>query len=144
MVDTPLAFSEILNLLFAHRTRTDGTPYRAADVARATGISASQLSLLISGQRQNTSLETARSIISFFDVSMEILNASTTEQAVTLINQTSDDDLPVIHLRSHLSKDLSPRSLRQIQEIIEWVLDKENAERTGQPTPPQPDFNDER
>ena len=143
MVDTPLAFSEILNLLFTHRTRTDGTAYRAADIARATGISPSQLSLLMSGQRQNTSLETARSIIGFFDVPMTVLNATTAEQVISIINEATNSNLPVIHLRSTMSRDLSPRALRQIQEIIEWVLEKENAERTGQPIPPLPNLNND-
>ncbi len=138
LVDDILSFSDILNLLFEHRTRTDGTPYRASDVSRATGVSASQLSLLMSGRRQNTSLETARAIIGFFDVSMEILTVKTPEQAISMI----EDDSRTIQLRSELSKDLSPRALRQISEIIEWVIEKEYAERANRPIPPPPDFSD--
>src|SRR5690242_19631628 len=87
-----LPFAEILKLLFLHRTREDGTPYKAADVARATAVSPAQISLLLSGQRSNTSIEIARSLIRFFDVSFDILNVSTVEEATKLIDDRQAKD----------------------------------------------------
>jgi transcriptional regulator with XRE-family HTH domain len=73
-----------LKLLLAHSTRSDGTAYKAADVARGTGVSPAQISLLLSGQRSNTSMETASALLRFFDVSFDVLNATSEKEVIEI------------------------------------------------------------
>jgi transcriptional regulator with XRE-family HTH domain len=138
-----LAFSDVLKLLFKHRTRSDGTPYKAADVARGTGISPAQISLLLSGQRTNTSLEIATALLRFFDVSFDVLNATSEEEVIKLIDASKMKSESSFRLRGKLAQELSPRALRQIEQLIEYVLEREHAEREGQPLPPPPYLYDD-
>lgn len=134
----PLPFNEVLKLLFTHRTRPDGIPYKAAEVARATGISPAQLSVLLSGQRQNTSIEFARALIRFFDVPIQILDAASEQQVIDVIATRQPKTEAAIRLRSVLGSELSPRALRQIGQLVEYVLEREHAVRQGLPLPPVP------
>lgn len=139
----PLPFTDVLRLLFTYRTRPDGKPYKAVEVARATGISPAQLSVLLNGQRQNTSIEFARALLRFFDVPIQILDATSEQQVIDLIGVQQPQADASIRLRGQLSKDLSSRALDQIETLIEYVLQREHAARHGEPPPPLPDFRED-
>jgi transcriptional regulator with XRE-family HTH domain len=134
----PLAFADLLKLLFAHRTREDGTIYKAADVARATGVSQPYISLLMSGQRPNTSIEIARTLIRFFDVSLDILNATTEQEALEFIAERPKKPNASIKLHGRLADELSSRALSQIEELVLYIIAREKAEDEGEPLPPPP------
>jgi transcriptional regulator with XRE-family HTH domain len=140
----PLSFSEILQVLFTHSLRADGTPYKAADVARATGVSPAQISLLLSGQRTSTSIEIARSLLGFFKVSLDILNVTSTQQAQEFIIACRPEHQPTIRLRGTLGQELSTAALQQIEQLIEYVLQREYATRTGQSLPSLPHLDEQR
>jgi transcriptional regulator with XRE-family HTH domain len=137
----PLSLTEILNLLFKYRTKSDGSPYKAIEVARATGVSPAQISLLLSGQRPNTSFEIARALLRFFAVPLDVLNATSEQEVIALVAQPPRPTEPILHLRGSLSQDLSPTALAQIEQLIEYVLRREYALRHDETLPPPPDFN---
>lgn len=139
----PLPFGDILKLLFEHRTRPDGTAYKAIEVARATGISPAQLSLLVSGQQRNTSIDFARAILRFFDVPIQILEATSEQQVIDAIATRQPKTEAAIRLRSALGSELSPRALRQIGQLVEYVLEREHAARQGLPLPPVPKLGED-
>jgi transcriptional regulator with XRE-family HTH domain len=140
MDNQPLPFSDLLELLFEHRRKPDGSAYKAAEVVRASGVSASQISLLVNGQRQNTSVDTARALLQVFDVPLDILNARSKAEVIALLDTLPQRGDPAIRLRGALSRELSPRALRQIEQLIEYVLAREHALEAGQPEPPLPDL----
>jgi len=140
-VAQPLPFSEILRLLFEYRLQPDGSAYKAADVARESGVSASQISLLINGQRQSTSISSARSLLHFFKVPITILDVETREQAIAMLKALPPMGEPSIRLRGPLSQQLSPRALTQIGQLVEYVLAREAALERGLPEPPLPDLD---
>ena len=139
-MDNPLPFSELLELLFEHRRKPDGSAYKATEVAHGSGVSTSQISLLVNGQRQNTTIETAKALLRFFEVPLEILNAASQDEAVKFLKALPQAGEPLIRLRGPLSKELSPQALEQIQQLIEYVLAREQAVLEGKPEPPLPDF----
>lgn len=139
----PLAFTDILKLLFIHRTRNDGSSYKAADIARGSGVSPAQISLLLSGQRANTSIETASALLRFFEVSLDVLNATSEQEVIEFVKARDMKSESSLRLRGKLAQELSPQALHQIEQLIEYVLEREHATREGQPIPPPPHLDNE-
>lgn len=142
-MNEPMAFAELLKLLFLHCTREDGTPYKPADVARATGVTRSQLSLLLNGQRSGASVELARTLIGFFEVSLDVLNATSEQEVLEFVALRKKKAEPTLRIRGRLVEELSPRALQQMEQLIAYVLERDHAEREGLPVPPTPFTPDE-
>lgn len=80
-----LPTERLVTLLFEHVHKPDDTPYTAAEVSEASGISAPLLSALRNGTRTNPTLENVHKLLDFFGVPAIYLDAQSEEQAIRIL-----------------------------------------------------------
>lgn len=147
-----MKFSELFNLLLDHVVKPDGRKYMLIEIAEATGISDKQLGLYKRHEKNNPTLDTIQAIFNFFNVPMAFLDAHTPQEALDIIkaaqqleasNMSHEPVDPQLRFRSPQGMDLSPRALNQVQEIVSWVIHREQALTKGEAEPPFPRFEPE-
>ena len=134
---------QLINLLFTQTTKPDGRTYQSNEVAEATGISASMISALRTGRRMNPSLETIRQLLDFFNAPLSYMEAKTKEEAIAILNQRTEAQHAQIRFRGIENQELSPQGRRQVEALLKFVIDYENALAQGLPEPQLPRFDEE-
>lgn len=112
-----------LNALFAMNNPKTGRPYVNADVARATGISASAIAQLRQGVKPNPTLNTIEALGDFFGVTPDYFSRQTTDEHARRIVAGLEmldaaEKAGVVGLFARASG-LSEDSLRTIRAVIE-------------------------
>ncbi|QDO51665.1 helix-turn-helix transcriptional regulator [Streptomyces sp. RLB3-5] len=74
-----------LNALFAMVNSETGRPYTNAEVARATGISASAIAQLRQGAKPNPTLKTIEALASYFGVTTDYFSKGMSDERVSRI-----------------------------------------------------------
>jgi|GEM_PF-6708212 len=140
----PLSVQKLVNLLFLHIYKPDGKQYTNKEVGDSVGVSQSSLTRLRDGDQPNPTLSTIRALLSFFDVPIAYMDATTDEEAIKIIwdSKKKIDNAASVKLRN-LDADLSPRSLNQISMLIQYALDVQEAKNNGEEPPPPPQFTPE-
>jgi len=126
-----------INFLFdTVRPPGEVRPHTNAEVARATGLSATHIGYLRSGQRDNPSVESLRVLARFFGVSPTYLLdddpavAGHVESQVRLATLLANDKVRVLAMRL-LEANPSPQALDAITEMVEQVLRLDGARTAG-------------
>ena len=138
-----LTTQQLVNLLFTQTTKPDGRTYQSNEVAEVTGISTSMISALRTGRRTNPSLETIRQLLDFFNAPLSYMEAKTKEEAIAILNQRTEAQHAQIRFRGIENQEMSPQGRKQVEVLLKFVIDYENAVAHGLPEPKPPRFDEE-
>lgn len=139
-----LPISQLINLLFSRITKPDGRSYTAAEVAKQTGISTTMISALRSGRKDNPSLKIIRSLLGFFDVSLGYMEAETIEKASAFLEMRNHSNQKrAVAFRGLEAQGLTPQMRKQVEALVRFSLDVEDAVQHDRPEPNPPIFDDE-
>jgi transcriptional regulator with XRE-family HTH domain len=131
-LSTRLTTEVLINLLFEHLRRPDGSTYTSVEVADGSGVSTAQISSLRSGRRDNPTLEVIHKLMDFFEVPMAYLDAKSEAQAIEILRYK--DNLRFRNTDSQLGIE----EYEKILEIMRWIRADERARMEGKATPPKP------
>ncbi|OIJ91675.1 helix-turn-helix domain-containing protein [Streptomyces colonosanans] len=112
-----------LSALMAMRNPRTGKPYTAADVARATGISASAIAQLKAGTKPNPTLSTVEALADYFGVQTDYFSKRMDEDrvqrvvaALELLDMAENAGVQALFARA---SGLSEQSLEMVKAVID-------------------------
>lgn len=131
---SPPSFADRVNHLFATvRTPDDNREYTNAEVAQATGVSATYIGYLRKGVRGNPSVDTVRALARFFRVRPSYLVDEELDEQVTepatdrrLAEALRNPGITRLAMRA-AEADLSPAAIAAIAAMIDEVEKLEQA-----------------
>jgi len=126
----PLSFADRVNHLFATVRTADDEEYTNAEVAHATGISATYIGYLRKGVRGNPSVDTVRALARFFRVRPSYLVDEEPDEASAgpLAEALRNPGISRLAMRA-AEADLSPAAIAAIAAMIDEVEKLEQGKR---------------
>ena len=143
-MDDYLSLSEQIKILFDSVRHSEGRSFTLQEVSDATGISLATISQMRSGRIKNPQLNTIRPLCRFFGVPLRYFDTRTAEECFAILTDvTAKDAPPELNEIAFRASGLSPRSQRDVLEIIKWVQASEKGTLEGDNPPPFPNFEDD-
>ena len=145
-----LSFSVLLNLLIDNIPDEGGDKYSLSEISRQTGISVNALGHYRRGSHSNPTYDNIVMLMDFFEMPLAYLDCTNRVDAMKMIttihpqeeDQEAASKLPSVRFRTPEGLSVSGEALHQVKELVQWVLDREEALSKGEDEPPLPDFSE--
>ena len=146
-----LSFTVLLNLLIDNIPDDNGDKYSLSGISRQTGISVNALGHYRRGSHTNPTYDNLVMIMDFFEMPLAYLDCTNRVDAMKMITTIhpqeedleADAKLPSVRFRTPEGLSVSGEALHPVKELVQWVLDREEALSKGEDEPPLPDFSEE-
>lgn len=142
-----IPFSTLFNLLLDNVRKPNDSKYMLTEIAEATELSTTQLSLYKRKLHNNPTIENATAILDFFDMPVVLIDCESEVEALNIIHSVRDKAkkepaLPPVRFRNPEGLSISDEAMYQVKELLSWVFAREEALKNGDPEPPLPDFSE--
>jgi transcriptional regulator with XRE-family HTH domain len=120
MSEQRLSIGDLVNLLFEHVRKSDGSKYTNTEVSNATGLAFTSIKYIRDNVTPNPGISTLMAISKVFGVSIAFFEAETESEALGIIAQAKEV-IPKIERWMFRISHLSESAQEDILRMVAWI-----------------------